>query len=138
MRDRGVALNPTLWIFAERLPQDEVSTLRTPWIYAVTKRANALGVSIVAGTDGLTDRRDPLPMIHRELELLVTGAGLTPRQALQAATRNAARAAGAGAARGTLEPGNAADIVVLDANPLDDIRNTRRIRAVLKNGVEIR
>jgi len=138
MRDRGVALNPTLWIFAERLPQDEVSKLRIPWMYAVTKRAAALGVSIVAGTDGLTDRRDPLPMIHRELELLVTGAGLTPRQSLQAATRNAARAAGAEAARGTLEPGKAADIVLLDANPLDDIRNTRRIRAVLKGGVEIR
>ena len=137
MRDRGIALNPTLWIFAERLPQDEVSKVRTPWIYAVTKRANALGVSIVAGTDGLTDRRDPLPMIHRELELLVSAAGLTPLQALQAATRNAARAAGADSVRGTLEPGKAADVLLLEANPLDDIRNTRKIRVVIKAGVAL-
>ncbi len=78
-----------------------------------------------------------MPIIHREIELLVTGAGLTPMQALQAATLNPARAAGVDARSGTLEPGKAADILVLDANPLDDIRNTRRIRAVLKGGVDV-
>jgi imidazolonepropionase-like amidohydrolase len=104
-------------------------------MYVVTKRANALGVAIVAGTDGLTDRaRNALPMIHRELELLVTQAGLTPMQALQSATRNAARALGVEATRGTLEAGKAADVLLLDASPLDDISNTRRIHAVVKDG----
>jgi imidazolonepropionase-like amidohydrolase len=138
MRDKGIALNPTVQIFAERVPQDEVASRRTPWMYAVTRRAAALGVPIVAGTDGMIDAKDPLPVIHREIELLVTGAGLTPMQAIQAASRNPARAAGVEAASGTLETGKAADILVLDANPLDDIRNTRQIRAVIARGVVVR
>jgi len=135
MRDHGVALNPTLWIFAERRSQDDVAAVRTAWSYAVTKRANSLGISIVAGTDGLTDpARDPLPIIHRELEQLVHGGGLTPMQAIVSATRNVARAMGVDAVRGTLEPGKAADILILDANPLDDITNTRKIHTVIKDG----
>jgi len=135
MRDRNIALNPTLWIFAEGLPKDDLSALRTSWMYAVTKRAAALGVSIVAGTDRIIDAaNDPLPLIHRELEQLATGAGLKPMQALQAATRNAARTLGVDAKVGTIEPGKAADILLLDANPLDDIKNTRKIRAVIKGG----
>jgi imidazolonepropionase-like amidohydrolase len=135
MRDRNIALNPTLWIFAEGLPKDDLRAQRIAWMYAVTKRAAALGVPIVAGTDHLIDAaNDPLPLIHRELEQLATGAELTPMQALQAATRNAARALGVDAKVGTIEPGKAADILLLDANPLDDIKNTRKIRAVIKGG----
>jgi imidazolonepropionase-like amidohydrolase len=135
MRDRGTALNPTLWIFADDMPQDDVSRLRTPWMDAVTKRAAAMGVPIVAGTDDMYDPgKDPLPLIHRELEQLVSGAGMTPLAALLAATRNAARVMGIDADRGTIEPGKAADILLLDANPLDDIRNTRRIHTVIKDG----
>jgi imidazolonepropionase-like amidohydrolase len=104
-------------------------------MYAVTKRANALGVSIVAGTDHIIDAaNDPLPLIHRELEQLAIGAELTPMQALQSATRNAARALGVDAKVGTLEPGKVADILLLDADPLDDIKNTRKISAVIKGG----
>ncbi len=135
MRDRGVALNPTLWIFAKGQKPDEASALRTPWMYAVTKRASELGVTLAAGTDDMLDTsRDRLPLLHRELETEVSGAGLTPMQALVSATRGAAHAMGADAVRGTLEPGKAADAVLLDANPLDDIRNTRRIRLVVKDG----
>ncbi|MFI5176994.1 MAG: amidohydrolase family protein [Vicinamibacterales bacterium] len=135
MRDRGVALNPTLWIFAERLSQDAVSRTRTEWSYAVTKRAVALGIPILAGTDGLTDpARDSLPIIHRELEQLVRGAGLTPMQAIASATRNVAQVLGVQTVRGTLEIGKAADVLILDASPLDDIANTRRIHTVIKDG----
>jgi imidazolonepropionase-like amidohydrolase len=135
MRDQGVALNPTLWIFAERLSQDDISRARTAWAYAVTKRAVALGIPILAGTDSLTDARlDSLPIIHRELAQLVTGAGLTPMQAIVSATRNVAQGLGVHAVRGTLETGKAADVLILDANPLDDISNTRRIHAVIKDG----
>ena len=135
MRERGVALNPTLWIFAEGQKPDEATPLRTPWMNAVTKRASDLGVTIAAGTDDMFDRsRDRLPLLHRELETEVAGAGLTPMQALVSATRGAARAMGADAVRGTLEPGKVADLVLLDASPVDDIRNTRRIRLVVKDG----
>jgi len=131
-----VALNPTLWIFARGpASSDAVAGARTTWMDAVTRRAAELGVPIVAGTDDMLDTaRDPLPLIHRELEVLVSGAGLSPMQALVAATRNAARAIGVESTRGTIEPGKAADLVLLEANPADDIKNTRKIRYVIKAG----
>jgi len=135
MRDRDVALNPTLWIFAEGHGKDDLAPLRTPWMNLVTRRAQALGVTIAAGTDDVYDESvDPLPLLHRELEVLVSGAGLTPMQALVAATRGAAHAMGAEADRGTIADGKAADLVLLDSNPVQDIRNTRRIRYVIKDG----
>jgi imidazolonepropionase-like amidohydrolase len=134
MRDNHVALNPTLWVLGERQTDDVVNRARMAWMYAVTTRANAIGISIVAGTDGLTDRSRPLPMIHHELELLVTKAGLTPMQALRSATQAAATAIGVDAKIGTLEPGKTADILLLNANPLDDITNTGKIQTVIKKG----
>jgi hypothetical protein len=89
------------------------------------------GVTILAGTDG------PYPQggdtLHSELELLVK-AGLTPLQAIQSATRDAAKFMGVSKSVGTVERGKTADIVLLDANPLDNISNTRRIDAVFLRG----
>ena len=135
MRDRDIALNPTLWIFAEGHGKDDLSALRTPWMNTVTRRAQALGVTLAAGTDDVYDAAiDPLPLLHKELEVMVSGAGLTPMQVLVSATRGAAHAIGVEDTRGTLAPGKVADIVVLDRNPVEDIRNTRRIRFVIKDG----
>jgi imidazolonepropionase-like amidohydrolase len=71
--------------------------------------------------------------LHDELELMVR-AGVTPLAALQSATSEPARAFGLSTTLGTLAPGQAADLVVLDADPLLDIGNTRRIHAVMLNG----
>lgn len=71
--------------------------------------------------------------LHRELESLVE-AGLPPFAALEAATRNPAEWLGTLPESGTVEPGKRADLVLLDANPLDDIRNTRRIAGVMRAG----
>ena len=71
--------------------------------------------------------------VHRELELLV-GAGLTPAQALQSATLNAARALRRETEFGTIEAGKYADFVLLAANPLEDITQTRNIDFVVKGG----
>ncbi len=138
MRDRHVALNPTLWVFAGHPAADGLADRRIRWGAEVTRRAYEAGVTIVAGTDGMTTRGDPLPALHRELELLVTSAGLPPAAALSAATRNAAEVMGLGAERGALPPGRVADIVLLAANPADDIRNTRAIRYVIKGGAVVR
>ena len=138
MRERRVALNPTLWVFADRPDSDPAAPARIRWGAEVTRRAFADGVAIVAGTDGMTTRGAALPTIHRELELLVTSAGLPPLAALSAATRNAAETMGLGDDRGTLAPGRRADIVLLGANPADDIRNTQRIEYVIEGGRVVR
>jgi imidazolonepropionase-like amidohydrolase len=87
------------------------------------------GVPIVAGTDGAI----PGHSLLRSLELYVE-AGLTPMQALQSATIVPARAMGLQKESGTLEPGKRADFSVLDADPLRDISNTRRVRWVAADG----
>lgn len=94
------------------------------------QRAN---VPILAGTDILNPYVYPGFSLHDELALLVE-AGLTPMQALRAATYNPARFLGMSDSVGTIEKGKLADFVLLDANPLDDIRHTQRIRAVVANG----
>jgi predicted amidohydrolase YtcJ len=139
MRDRGVALNPTLWIFANELPNDSVARLRTPWMYAVTRRAAQLGVRIVAGTDEMYDAKvDSLPILHRELDTFVRDAGITPMQAITSATANAAWAIGIADSVGTLAPGKVADLVLLGADPTADIDNTRDIRLVMQGGRVVR
>jgi imidazolonepropionase-like amidohydrolase len=107
------------------------------WAYDATRAAKNAGVTICAGTDGMMPRgsRDSLPGLHGEMELLVTRAGFTPLEAITAATLNSAIALGSSATLGSVVPGKMADLVVLNANPVDDIRNTRRIAFVVRGGV---
>jgi imidazolonepropionase-like amidohydrolase len=72
--------------------------------------------------------------LHDELTLLVSAAGLTPLQALQAATIASARVVGAADSLGSVAAGKIADLVVLDADPRPDVRNTKQIHAVVANG----
>ena len=100
------------------------------------KTLHAKGVHIAFGTDsGANPARIQGWGEHRELELMVK-AGLSPMDALVAATRGSAAMLGA-SDRGTLEKGKRADLVVLAANPLDDIRNTRKLVSVWHDGREI-
>jgi len=92
------------------------------------KLANA-GVTIGTGTDIWQ-----IPTgVHMELEQLVA-AGLTPLQAIRAATGDSARILGAEKDLGTIQEGKWADLVILDADPLVDIRNTRKIWQVVQTG----
>jgi imidazolonepropionase-like amidohydrolase len=121
---------PTLLIF-----EDDPPMLRLAG--AVARAAHRRGVTLIAGTDTLGSADSGavgLPNLHRELELLVTLAGLTPAEALESATRDAAAALGAGSMRGTIEVGKLSDLVVLREDPLLDIRNTRSIHLVVKRG----
>jgi imidazolonepropionase-like amidohydrolase len=94
------------------------------------------GVKIAFGTDSGISNRFPGYFEHRELQLMV-GAGLTPLQAITAATGTNAEILKGEKAFGTLQVGRQADFLVLDASPLDDIRNTEKLASVWKAGKRI-
>ena len=95
----------------------------------IVRALREAGVPVVAGTDeGI-----PGHSVHREIELYVE-AGFTPMQALQAATIVSARAMKLDQEVGTIEKGKRADLAILDANPLDRIRNVRRVRWTVAGG----
>ncbi len=99
----------------------------------ITGRAHQAGVRILAGTDGGDSFVFPGFALHDELEELVK-AGLSPAEALRAATWSGAEFLGDTARHGSVESGRMADLVLLDANPLAQIGNTRKIRAVVLGG----
>ena len=96
-----------------------------------------LGGRIAAGTDTPQQFVVPGASLHRELELYVA-SGLTPAQALRTATIEAAALLGVQDRTGSIAIGKAADLVILDGDPLADIRNTKRIWMVVKGGVVVR
>lgn len=100
---------------------------------ALVKALQARGARLLAGTDTPNPFAVPGVSIHRELDLLVR-AGLTPKEALAAATREAAIFAGQEGQWGTIEAGKRADLVLLDANPLESIRATTTISRVMVGG----
>jgi imidazolonepropionase-like amidohydrolase len=96
---------------------------------------NQAGVGLLAGTDFTFKSNGMRPGfdLHEELALLVE-AGMTPMQALQTATVNPAKFLGKSKTHGTIEKGKIADLVLLEADPLENIKNTQRIDAVVVNG----
>ena len=87
------------------------------------------GVTIVAGTDQTV----PGHSLHREMELY-NEAGFTPMEAIQSATIVPARVMGLDSDLGTVEPGKRADIIIVDGNPLDNLKNLRNVESVITNG----
>jgi imidazolonepropionase-like amidohydrolase len=116
----------TLALFKETLPVLQ----RFVGVYA------RLGGKIAAGTDTPQQFVVPGASLHRELELYV-GSGLSPALALRTATVNAAALLGVQDRVGVIEAGKAADFLLLDGDPLADIRNTRRIWMVVKDGIVV-
>ncbi len=97
------------------------------------KALHAAGAGLLLGSDAPQVYNVPGFSTHRELETLVA-AGLTPWQALETGTRNVAEYFGTLRATGTIEAGKRADLVLLDADPLTDIRNTTKRAGVMVRG----
>lgn len=121
---RGFSVG-TMKIPADKVQRYEKSYARMVDFVGVMYRA---GVPIVAGTDDV-----PGFTLHSELALLVK-AGLTPAQALQVATRNGARYTCTSNDRGSIVPGKLADLVLVDGDPTKDIRDVRKVSAVITRG----
>jgi imidazolonepropionase-like amidohydrolase len=142
MRERGTILEPTLATLRKTAsggldptkdPKRMHSVPATDFATRLTRKAHAYGVRIVAGSDLELKPDAAAPAIHDEMELLVA-AGLTPLEAITAATRTGAEVLGLDSVSGTLEPGKRADFVVLAADPTRNIRNTRTVTHVIKGG----
>jgi imidazolonepropionase-like amidohydrolase len=97
----------------------------------MVRRMQGAGVGLLEGTDLPPNAANGT--IHDELATLVQ-AGLTPIEALRTATVNPARFLGESGQPGTLQKGKIANLVLLEANPLEDIRNTSKVSAVILNG----
>ena len=98
------------------------------------RMAHAAGCLLGTGTDLVIPWMPPGVSLWREAEILAE-AGLPPMDVLKVATWNGIYSIGATDQLGTIEPGKLADFVVLDANPLDDIRNLRHVHRVVKSGI---
>jgi imidazolonepropionase-like amidohydrolase len=122
------------WLGSEATPEFQ-SILRpiVPLELENVRLLKEAGVVLLAGSDVGVPLQVPGVSLHVELGRLVE-AGLTPLEALQTATLNPARVLGMADSLGTVEPGKLADLVLLDANPLEDIRNTQKILAVVADG----
>ncbi|MGF1611640.1 MAG: amidohydrolase family protein [Kiloniellales bacterium] len=148
MADRGTFLVPTCCVAQAMLADDAVATSMPQHLtqrllefdaihHEAVRRAHALGVPIAMGTDAGT------PGNHhgdnaQEIVQMVRDCGLTPAEAIQAATLNGARLLRQADNLGSLEPGKYADIIGLNGDPLDDIEELRRVAFVMKGGVVVK
>jgi imidazolonepropionase-like amidohydrolase len=135
-----IPVDPTLSIYEAILKQgfyDPQNEQRWIKVLQLTKMMFESGVKILSGTDIPNFGLVPGESLHYELELL-TEVGIKPMDVIKIATNNGAEALGIINQTGTIEPGKQADILILSANPIEDIENTKRIEAVIANGMIIR
>lgn len=129
---RGTVLDATLTNHAR--PGDDAYGCTTELTLALSRAAVRAGVPLVAGTDYMAAPDDPQPSLLAELEYMVEHEVLDPAATLLSATLTAARVLGVERDLGTLETGKLASFVILEADPLHDIRALRRIETVIKRG----
>jgi cytosine/adenosine deaminase-related metal-dependent hydrolase len=128
-------LQPGINRYQNRYSVDDLRQLRRalPFQRRLVRALNAAGVPLLAGSDATAIGPVAGFSLHDELEELVR-SGLTPYDALRTATVNPARYLGRVDRFGTVEVGKAADLVLVEGNPLSRITNTRRIAGVMRNG----
>jgi imidazolonepropionase-like amidohydrolase len=132
MRKKNTILDATLaanYNLVRQHPQVPILESRYEMAKRLTAKAYNAGVKICTGTD--TDQK---LLVQEEMKLLVHECRFTPFDAIVAATKNGAEAIGILDSHGTIEPGKAADLLVLNRNPLDDIKNIDSVNLVIKGG----
>jgi Amidohydrolase family len=129
MKAHHTILDATLLTYERLGSEDSGHRYIIPIVRRLTAQAYKAGVSICTGTDD-----DQEVFVQGELKALVKDAGMSNADVLIAATRNGARALGIESTTGTIEAGKAADLVVLDRSPLEDIDNINSVYLVIKAG----
>jgi imidazolonepropionase-like amidohydrolase len=135
--DRGVVVSPTLAVFERQRGDKDTTDVHVhafKQMEAFVGLANKAGAKIVVGSHSDVPHAKRGWAYQRELELLVE-SGLTPMQALVAGTMDNARYFHISDRLGSIETGKLADLVLVEGDPLKDIRNMRRIKRVMLNGV---
>lgn len=123
-------------VSAEEGVQADVSDFRreySGWLFNMVGKINEAGIEIMAGTDTPIGLLTPGRSLHHELAVM-TEAGLSPMEALKTATLNPARYFDMEDELGSIEENMWADLIILDANPLENIQNTLKINTVIKQG----
>jgi len=132
-----IPVDPTLnvyeAIFVKQSFADPQNEQRWSKVLQLTNMMHDRGVKILSGTDIPNFELVPGESLHHELELLVE-AGINASDVIKIATKNGAEALNVINQTGTIEPGKLADILILSANPIEDIENTKMIDAVISNG----
>ncbi|HKP30174.1 MAG TPA: amidohydrolase family protein [Gemmatimonadales bacterium] len=111
-----------------------LSRMDFPGEIAMLRRFHKAGVPILPGTDFTVQFLFPGSSAQEEVAELVRQVGMTPHEAIQAASRRSAELVGLGAETGTIERGKSADLFLVDADPLADITNTQRVVGVARGG----
>ena len=117
--------------------EERRQTLRKIWEEMARRdfrEMHEAGVELLVGSDAAVLNIFPGYSLHDEMALFVSELGMTPGEVIERATRRSAKFLGLADQIGTVEEGKIADLVLLDANPLDDIHNTKRISAVILRG----
>jgi len=140
MKAQGTILDPTLRVYAEdaerfaKNPKGRAPFCDLHLAASLTRQAFRAGVPLSTGTDGIAPASDPWPTVYDELRLLIDKTGLTPSEAIHAATEVGARAAAQGADMGTIAPGKLANMLVLARDPTTDIENLKSLETTIKRG----
>jgi len=140
MKAQGTILDPTLRVYAEdaerfaKNPKGRQPFCDLDLAASLTRQAFRAGVPLSTGTDGVAPAGDPWPTVYDELKLLADKAGLTPAEAIHAATEVGARAAAQGADMGTIAPGKLANMIVLARDPAADVENLKSLETTIKRG----
>ena len=125
VKAKGLIFDPTLFLCMEN---------GMDWSVRFVKRARQIGVKICAGTDYINELSRPFPFLFDELDLYVEKCDFYPMEAIFSVTRVAAEVLGIADKAGAVEVGMQADLLVLNGNPYDNIKELRNIQMVMKRG----